>query len=94
MAINKLHCNEINEAYKIIMEALHANPNAPEPQNLLGIWNEINGNDDMARRHYRAAYALDPSYRPASKNLERLCIFFEDKRDPADFGDHEVTKKR
>lgn len=86
-AANALKSNQKEEAYKIIIDALNAHPNSPEPQNLLGIWNEMNGNVDLARRHYRAAYALDPSYKPASRNLERLTHFFDKKREPIDFGD-------
>ena len=42
----------------------------------------------MARKHYRAAYALDPAYRPAIRNLERISSFdFQIKGKPMDYGD-------
>ena len=54
-------------------------PDAPEPHNLLGIWFELKGNEDKAHRHYRAACALDPTFMPARKNLERICRVFDIK---------------
>ncbi|MDF2819833.1 MAG: hypothetical protein K0R15_274 [Clostridiales bacterium] len=82
----ELHNYKSEESYKAIIKALIENPNAPEPHNLLGIWNELKGNYDLARKHYRAAYALDPTYKPASGNLERVCTIFASKRIPFDFG--------
>jgi Flp pilus assembly protein TadD len=72
----KLRNREIEEAQELIVNALSQNPDAPEPQNLLGILYEFKGDEDLARRHYRAACALDPTYRPANKNLERICKFY------------------
>lgn len=92
-AIRKLHDHETEESYSIIIKALNENPDSPEPQNLLGIWHEYKGNNDMARKHYRAAYALDPSYKPASRNLERLCVFFEKQSPAIDFGENIQTGK-
>ncbi|MDF2611687.1 MAG: hypothetical protein K0R92_3161, partial [Lachnospiraceae bacterium] len=43
-ASHKLHNNKLEESYKIILKALKENPDAPEPQNLLGIFCELNGN--------------------------------------------------
>lgn len=83
----KLHNYEWEESYKIIVNALSENPDAPEPHNLLGLWNEFNKNYDLARKHYRAAYALDPTYKPASINLERVCTMFSSMNVPADFGE-------
>ena len=85
-AANKLQNNEFEEAFHILLESLKENPNAPEPHNLLGIWYELRGNEDLARKHYRAAYVLDPTYKPASENLERLCLYFENKNRGVNFG--------
>lgn len=86
-AIEKLNNRELGEAYKIIISAFSENPHAPEPHNLLGLWYEMKGNEDLARKHYRAAYALDPTYKPASKNLERVSTLFSSKSIPFDFGE-------
>lgn len=70
-----LNVGMLNEALPVIKEALILNTEAAEPHNLLGIFYELKGDDNNARMHYRAAYALDPTYRPACRNLERLVEF-------------------
>lgn len=76
-AADCLRDNKLNEAYGMIIEAILLNPDSPQPHNLLGIWFELTGNGDKARRHYRAAYSLDPTFRPACANLERICTLFD-----------------
>ena len=82
----KLRSREFAGAYKSIIESIGINPSAPQPHNLLGIWFELHGDGDKARRHYRAAYALDPTFKAACNNLARIssmsCF-----RTPYDFGD-------
>lgn len=85
-AVNRLRRNELDEAFPILLESFKENPNSPEPHNLLGIWYELRGNEELARKHYRAAYALDPTYKPASENLERLCLYFDNKNRTVNFG--------
>ena len=87
-AIFCLQNHSFDKAYELITETMRIAPNAPQPHNLLGIWYELNGNGDNARRHYRAAYSLDPTFTPACKNLEQLCTI-SDKSKPRiyDFGD-------
>lgn len=86
---------EFVEAYQLIVEAISINPNAPQPHNLLGIWFELKGNKDKARKHYRAAYALDPTFKPACKNLEQICTMFENSRiNSYDFGDEPKKEAR
>lgn len=85
------HC-DFEQGYKTIVQAIVINPSAPEPQNLLGIWHELNKNDNLARKHYRAAYALDPTYQPASENLERVCTFFVTQRKKISYGEKIVEK--
>lgn len=90
-AIEALKNKKIDSGYKLISKVILLNPDAPEPHNLLGILAELKGDDLLARKHYRAAYALDPTYKPACRNLERLVIFEwgRQKRD-YDFGDAEI----
>lgn len=92
-ATDELHNNELEKSYKTIINAINLNPNAPEPHNLLGIWYEFNNNNDLARKHYRAAYALDPTYKPASENLERVCSFFASKKKHVNFGEDLLEKQ-
>ena len=91
-AIDKLRQYEFEEAYKLIIKAISINPDASQPQNLLGLWYELSGNDDKARKHYRAAYSLDPTFKPACKNLERTCTVFLYKDIPYDYGDEPEEK--
>lgn len=47
-------------------------PESAVIQHLYGVICECKGERDKAVKHYRAAYALDPSFEYASLNLERL----------------------
>lgn len=82
-----LRSKDCDNAYGLIVEAMRIDPNAPHPHNLLGIFYEITGDRDLARRHYRAAYSLDPTYKPACSNLERVCMDHYNKQRSFDFGD-------
>lgn len=86
-ATGKLKNDELEEAYRDIMDAYKTDPNAPQPHNLLGIWYELKGNNDLARKHYRVAYVLDPTYKPASENLERISTLFPYKWIPVNYGE-------
>ena len=87
-AANSLRSCDYEKFFELVGEAIRINPDAPHPHNLLGIYYELNGDTNKARRHYRAAYSLDPTYKPACKNLEQICMMF-DKGNPHtyDFGD-------
>lgn len=85
--IQKLKEKDIKSSCSKIANAMVLNMSAPEPHNLMGILCEITGDDDRARKHYRAAYALDPTYKPACRNLERLVMFeWGSQRRDYDFG--------
>ncbi|QHQ60105.1 hypothetical protein Ana3638_04320 [Anaerocolumna sedimenticola] len=86
-AVSNLKNNEYEESYKLIMKAINIDPNAAEPHNLLGIWYEFKGENDLARKHYRISYVLNPTYKPASVNLERVSTLFPYKNIEVDFGD-------
>lgn len=60
----------------MISEAMGKFPNAPEPHNLLGIVMEKEGDHAGTMKHFRAAYALDPTYIPARQNLELYGTFY------------------
>ena len=87
-AADHLRCQDFEEAYALITAAMQIDPDAPQPHNLLGIWFALRGNGDKARRHYRAAYSLDPTFSPACKNLEAISsVFDESKLRCFDYGD-------
>lgn len=54
-----------------LKRAISLNPDNPEAYNLLGLVAELGGQLPEALKMYRAALAVDPSYRPALANLER-----------------------
>lgn len=60
----------------LICEAMGKYPHAPEPHNLFGIVLEKEGDHVNAMKHFRAAYALDPTCRPARQNLELYGTFY------------------
>lgn len=74
-ATDLLQKYELQASFSMIVKALCINPNSPIPHNILGIIYEYDHNNDLARKHYRASYALDPTYKPASENLERICSY-------------------
>lgn len=67
---------EYKNCEKMIRKAMRDYPHAPHPHNLLGIVLEETGNHLLAMKHFRAAWALDPTYRPANYNLESFGTFF------------------
>jgi DNA-binding NtrC family response regulator len=54
-----------------VRKAISLDPGRAEAFNLLGAVMEIGGDCDEAQKNYRAALSLDPSYKPAIKNLQR-----------------------
>ncbi len=92
-----LRCEDFDEAYTLITAAMKIDPDAPQPHNLLGIWFALKGDGDKARRHYRAAYSLDPTFGPACKNLETISSVSDNsKLRNFDYGDEasEIPKVR
>ena len=87
-------CNEVrvlverkkyDECEKRIFDAMSRYPHAPQPNNLLGVLLEKQGDHLLAMKHFRAAWALDPSYRPVRQNLDHYASFYS--REVAAFDD-------
>lgn len=82
--LNKLCCDIRSLVYegdyeaceKLLCEAMFKYPHAPHPHNLYGIILEKKGDHYRAMNHFRAAWALDPSYLPANHNLNTYGSFF------------------
>jgi CheY-like chemotaxis protein len=53
-------------------QAVALDPARPEALNLNGALLEIDGQREEAARSYRAALAVDPTYKPAKENVNRL----------------------
>lgn len=87
-AITALKARYYSQADENIRQAMLINPHSHVVHNLYGILEEFLMDDCLARKHYRAAYALDPTYKPATRNLERITAFDSwYSRKSIDFGD-------
>jgi DNA-binding response OmpR family regulator len=62
---------EFGAAEEHARQAIAADATRPEAFNLLGVLLELAGNKLEAQQNYRAALALDPTYKPADENLRR-----------------------
>ena len=78
-------CKDIRSFYKnksydicneLICDAMKKYPHSPVPHNLLGLILEKTGQHICAMKHFRAAWALDPTYLPARQNLEYYGTLF------------------
>jgi len=58
-------------AHCLLERAVSLDSSRPDAYNLLGAVAEIAGDMLQAQKYYRAALAIDPSYQPALKNLDR-----------------------
>lgn len=56
--------------------AMETYPSAPQPHNLFGLLLEMQGDHISAMKHFRAAWALDPAYRPARMNMDHFGSLF------------------
>ncbi len=71
---------EYRKCELLIKDAMGKYPHAPQPHNLIGIMLEKEGDHVGAMKHFRAAWALDPTYIPARCNMERFgSIYANDK---------------
>ena len=87
-AVQALRQKNYLSAQDYIKHAMSEEPDAAEVHNLLGILSELTGDLSLAGKHFRAAYALDPSYKPASRNLARITSMdFAMKKANPDYGD-------
>jgi DNA-binding response OmpR family regulator len=59
-------------AVEHVRKAISLDPTRPEAFNLLGVLMEVHRDYVEAQEQYRAALALDATYEPARKNLNRL----------------------
>ena len=71
-----VECEKYDECENLICDAMRKYPHAPEPNNLLGVLLEKQGDHLLAMKHFRAAWALDPSYRPVRQNLDHYASFY------------------
>lgn len=63
---------DVEAARDAARKAIAADPERPEAYNLTAALLEVDGDRDEAAKLYRAALDIDPTFAPASANLERL----------------------
>lgn len=63
------------EGEEKVRKAMCLYPHSPIPHNLMGILMVKQKNHLLALKHFRAAYALDPTYLPARNNLDQYTDF-------------------
>lgn len=67
---------QYKECERIISKNMGTYPHSPVPHNLMGIVLESEKRHELAMNHFRAAYALDPSYTPAVYNMEQFGCYY------------------
>jgi len=72
LAKRSINAGEFEVARVYATKAAFIKWNRPEAYNLLGGICEANGDHSGADKNYRVALEMDPTYEPASKNLDRL----------------------
>ncbi|TYB31433.1 MAG: response regulator [Candidatus Mcinerneyibacterium aminivorans] len=93
LAKNKINNKDFNEAEKLLQKATGKKSTKPEPFNLLGVIYELQNKQTEAMKMYRAALALDPSYKPADENLERAGRLNPNK-DDLNLGENKPENKK
>lgn len=63
------------DAERSIISAMTENPHDAAPHNLMGILMEHENNHLLAMKHFRAAWSLDPTFRPARYNMDKYGSF-------------------
>ncbi len=98
MTVRKfISLKEYEKCESLIRSAMGKHPHAPQPHNLIGILFEKRGDHLTAMKHFRAAWALDPTYMPAQQNLDCYGTFFSSGKcayDESDCEDEENSGKQ
>lgn len=77
----------------LIKKAVGQYIHAPEPHNLIGLLLEAQDDHLTAIKHFRAAWALDPTYLPARQNLDYFGSFYSNGERAFDESDCPQEKK-
>ncbi len=96
-----LQKGEFDICDKFLCEEIGKYPHSAIPHNLFGLLLEQVGNHALAMKHFRASWALDPTYLPARYNLEIFGTFSSlsnkngafDESDCPPFEEKKVIKK-
>ncbi|MCD4782822.1 MAG: response regulator [Candidatus Eremiobacteraeota bacterium] len=71
---------EFDEAMDILKKAIGLEPLKAEPHNMMGVLLEIQGELEEAKKHYKAALAMEPGYMQAQTNLIRINKRIKEKK--------------
>lgn len=71
LAKAEINKRNFNQAIDLLKKATALDAEKPEPFNLLGVIYELKNRQAEAMKMYRAALAMEPSYKPANENLQR-----------------------
>ena len=67
--------NQIKQCEEMVRKAMKDYPDAAQPHNLYGVLQVLKGDHIGGMKHFRAAWALDPTYEPSRKNLDQYGSF-------------------
>lgn len=67
---------DYEECDKFLRDSIGKYPHAAEIQNLFGVLLKKQGNHVDAMKHFRASWALDPTYLPSRYNLDQYTSFY------------------
>ena len=81
------------ECEKLLASTMANYPDDPIPHNLLGLVYEKQDDHIAAMKHFRVAWALDPSYKAALQNLDNFGTLFANKTFIFDESDYETKAK-
>lgn len=71
-----INAHDFSGCEKLLRRAMSDYPDNAVPHNLMGILCEKQNDHVKAMKHFRAAWALDPTYKPALKNLDSFSQMF------------------
>ena len=70
---------EYKQCEALLRKAMSDYPDDAVPHNLMGLLYEKRNDHIKAMKHFRAAWALEPSYKPALQNLDNFANMFSNK---------------
>lgn len=88
-----IRLQDYEKCENLIRSAMGKFPHAPQPHNLIGILLEKKEDHLTAMKHFRAAWALDPTYIPVRQNLDCYGTFFSSGKCAFDESDCKVEKE-
>jgi len=86
--------SQYEECEALLKNAMAKYPHNPQPHNLMGLLLELQNDLLLAMKHFRAAWALDPTYIPSRQNLDHFGSFYPTGKWAFDESDCPEEKKQ